>query len=89
MTPQQRRAAGRRRAWGRGPIILRFERLESRQLLTTPPQPLPDLVGADFATSHSLNWGDSFEAIGTILNQGGATTTRSPFSQVNDRAVAA
>jgi len=79
MTPQQRRAAGRRRAWGRGPIILRFERLEGRQLLTTPPQPLPDLVGADFATAHDLNWGDTFQAIGTILNQGNATTT-SPFN---------
>ena len=77
MTPQQRRAAGRRRAWGRGPVILRFERLEGRQLLTTttPPQPLPDLVGADFATAHNLNWGDTFQAIGTILNQGNAATT--------------
>ena len=81
MTPQQRRAAGRRRAWGRGPVILRFERLEGRQLLTTatPPQPLPDLVGADFATAHTLNWGDTFQAIGTILNQGNAATT-SPFN---------
>ncbi len=75
MTPQQRRAAGRRRAWGRGPIILRFERLEGRQLLTTAPQPLPDLVGADFATAHSLNWGDTFQAVGTIINQGNAATT--------------
>ncbi len=75
MTPQQRRAAGRRRAWGRGPVILRFERLEGRQLLTTPPAPLPDLVGADFATAHDLNWGDTFQAIGTILNQGNAATT--------------
>ena len=81
MTPQQRRAAGRRRAWGRGPVILQFERLEGRQLLTasSPPQPLPDLVGADFATAHSLNWGNTFQAIGTILNQGNATTT-SPFN---------
>ena len=79
MTPQQRRAAGRRRAWGRGPVILRFERLESRQLLTTPPQPLPDLVGADFATAHDLNWGDTFQALGTIMNQGNAATT-SPFN---------
>jgi hypothetical protein len=81
MTPQQRRAAGRRRAWGRGPVILPFERLESRQLLTTstaasaPSPPLPDLVGADFATAHNLNWGDTFQAVGTILNQGDAATT--------------
>src|SRR4051794_764384 len=72
MPSQKRRAAGRRRAWGRGPIILRFESLEGRQLLTTPPKPLPDLVGAVFATTHSLDWGDTFHAVGTILNQGNA-----------------
>jgi hypothetical protein len=43
----------------------------------TPAQPLPDLVGADFATPHSLNWGDTFQAIGTVLNQGSATATSS------------
>jgi hypothetical protein len=46
-------------------------------LLTTPPQALPDLVGATFDTAHSRNWGDSFNAVGTILNQGNATTTGS------------
>ena len=35
MATNQRRAAGRRRAWGRGPILLRFEPLEDRQLLST------------------------------------------------------
>jgi hypothetical protein len=79
MTPQKRRAAGRRRAWGRGPIILRFEPLEGRQLLAASAQPLPDLVGADFATAHDLNWGDTFQAVGTVLNQGGAATT-APFN---------
>jgi hypothetical protein len=77
MTSHQRRAAGRRRAWGRGPIILRFESLEGRQLMATTaaPEPLPDLVGADFATAHNLDWGDSFHAVGTILNQGKAAAT--------------
>jgi hypothetical protein len=82
MSPQKRRAAARRRAWGRGPIILRFERLEDRQLLTTSTaasQPLPDLVGADFSTAHNLAWGQSFQAVGTILNQGDAATT-GPFN---------
>src|SRR4051812_14450073 len=63
MPSQKRRAAGRRRAWGRGPIILRFESLEGRQLLTAPPKPLPDLVGAVFATTHNLDWGSSFHAV--------------------------
>ena len=40
MPSQKRRAAGRRRAWGRGPIILRFESLEGRQLLATSAQAL-------------------------------------------------
>src|SRR3954471_9376232 len=60
MTSQKRRAAGRRRAWGRGPIILRFESLEGRQLLSASSSAkalLPDLVGSSFATAHGLDWG--------------------------------
>ncbi len=34
MPSHDRRAAGRQRAWGRGPIILKFESLEGRQLLS-------------------------------------------------------
>ena len=34
MSTRDRRAEGRRRAWGRGPVILRFEPLEGRQLLS-------------------------------------------------------
>jgi hypothetical protein len=79
MPSQKRRAAGRRRAWGRGPIILRFESLEGRQLLAASAQPLPDLVGSSFATAHALDWGDSFHAVGTILNQGDAAVT-APFN---------
>src|SRR4051812_21313231 len=70
MPSHDRRAAARRRAWGRGPIILRFELLEGRQLLATTPQPLPDLVSAAFDTLHNLDWGDSFHAVGQIGNQG-------------------
>ena len=40
MPTLNRRAAGRRRAWGRGPIILKFDSLERRELLTVAP-PLP------------------------------------------------
>ncbi len=64
-------------------VILRFESLEGRQLLaasTSAAAPaLPDLVGATFDTPHSLNWGQSFQAVGTILNQGNATST-APFN---------
>src|SRR5262249_29594469 len=78
MSSRERRAAARRRAWGRGPIILRFEPLEGRQLLTA--NALPDLVGAAFDTSaHTLDWGDSFHATGQIRNQGAGDET-GPFN---------
>jgi hypothetical protein len=75
MATDKRRAAARRRAWGRGPIILRFEPLEGRALLATVTAPLPDLVGQSFQAPASLNWGDSFDAKGVIVNQGNAATT--------------
>lgn len=79
MSSHDRRAAGRRRAWGRGPMILRFEPLEGRQLLTGTPGMPPDLVAAAFHTSvSSLNWGESFHAQGTIQNIGAGDAT-SPF----------
>lgn len=69
MSSNNRRAAARRRAWGRGPIILRFEPLEGRQLLAASA--LPDLVGASLTTSvQTLDWGDSFRATGVVKNQG-------------------
>jgi hypothetical protein len=69
MLSNNRRAAARRRAWGRGPIILRFEPLEGRQLLAA--NPLPDLVGAALSTSvQTLDWGDTFHATGVVKNQG-------------------
>src|SRR5436305_1273931 len=68
MPTDERRAAARRRAWGRGPIILRFEPLEGRQLLSATP--LPDLAGQSFQTPASLTWGDSFDAKGVVANVG-------------------
>ena len=43
MSSQNRRAAGIRRAWGRGPIILKLECLERRELLAAslPTRPCP------------------------------------------------
>lgn len=41
MASDQRRAAARRKAWGRGPMILRFEPLEGRQLLSGAGDPIP------------------------------------------------
>jgi|GEM_PF-1037314 len=77
MPSQDRRAAARRRAWGRGPIILRFDSLEHRQLLAASP--LPDLLGNTFAvTSPTASWGDHIEVKGTVLNQGQATADQ-PF----------
>lgn len=78
MPSHDRRAAARRRAWGRGPIILRFEPLEGRQLLAA--NPLPDLVGAAFDISaHTVDWGDSFHATGQVRNQGNGPET-GPFN---------
>jgi hypothetical protein len=56
-------------------MILRFEPLEGRQLLSTSTTPLPDLVGASFSTPQTLNWGDSFDAVGSVSNAGNATAT--------------
>lgn len=80
MPTDRRRAAARRRAWGRGPMILRFEPLEGRQLLSTSgtTTPLPDLAGASFDTLHNLDWGDSFHARGSVINNGNAAVT-TPF----------
>ena len=76
MTSDKRRAAGRRRAWGRGPIILRFEPLENRELLSTATPALPDLVGQSFQTPTTLTWGSSFQAQGVVVNQGNAPATK-------------
>ncbi len=77
MPTLNRRAAGRRRAWGRGPIILKFDSLERRELLTAAP-PLADLAGSSLITIHNADWGDSVAVQGTIINQGGSTVT-APF----------
>lgn len=78
MSPNDRRAAARRRAWGRGPMILRFEPLEGRQLLAASAHPRPDLVATAFDTVHTLDWGDTFHAVGQVSNQGNAST-EAPF----------
>jgi CARDB len=76
MSSHDRRAAGRRRAWGRGPIILKIESLERRALMAGTP--LPDLVNASFTTPNNVaDWGDSVEVEGQVKNQGDATTTSS------------
>jgi CARDB len=75
MLSRKRRADGRRRAWGRGPIILRFESLEGRHLLAAATSALPDLVGAALSTPGSLAWGGTFQAVGQVLNQGDAAAT--------------
>jgi hypothetical protein len=85
MSSQDRRAAGIRRAWGRGPIILKLEHLETRQMLTASAaataasSTLPDLVNSALVSSASVgDWGDTLEIEGRVKNQGGGTTT-APF----------
>ena len=79
MSSQDRRSAGRRRAWGRGPIILKFESLERRELLSSAGPALPDLVGSSFVTTANADWNQSITASGTVTNQGLATVT-TPFN---------
>jgi hypothetical protein len=68
MSSHDRRAAGRRRAWGRGPIILKFDALEKRRLLAA--RGLPDLVGSAFEIPSTADWNDTIQASGQITNQG-------------------
>jgi len=76
MSSYDRRAVARRRAWGRGPMILRFEPLEGRQLLTTTTvKPVADLIATQFTTVHSASWGQQIAASGTIANRGNGTTS--------------
>jgi hypothetical protein len=56
-------------------MILRFEPLEGRRLLSTSSAK-PDLVASQFSTVDSANWGTDINATGTIANRGKATTTR-------------
>ncbi len=77
MPTLNRRAAGRRRAWGRGPIILKFDSLERRELLTSPP-PAAELAGSSLVTTHAADWNDTVSVQGTIVNQGG-TAVNVPF----------
>ena len=82
MPSHDRRAAGRRRAWGRGPIILKLESLERRELLTataTSTSNLPDLVNSSLLIStNTADWNDTIAVSGKVKNQGRSTTT-APF----------
>jgi hypothetical protein len=79
MSSHDRRSAGRRRAWGRGPIILKFESLEKREVLSNAGSALPDLVASSFVTTSNADWNGVITATGEITNQGRATVT-TPFN---------
>ncbi len=79
MSSHDRRAAGRCRAWGRGPIILKFESLEGRELLSAAGLALPDLVASSFTTTTNADWNSPITAKGVITNQGRGTVT-TPFN---------
>lgn len=73
MSSRDRRAAARRRAWGRGPVILRFEPLEGRQLMASGTgAALPDLVATSLIASPTGDWGQKVQVSGTIANIGTA-----------------
>ena len=72
MPSHDRRAAGRRRAWGRGPIILKFDALEKREVLSSA-RGRPDLVASQFYTTKTADLNDTIQAVGAITNQGKAT----------------
>jgi hypothetical protein len=74
MSTYDRRAVARRRAWGRGPMILRFDSLEGRQLLSAASAKA-DLLSTQFSTVHSASWGNQIAATGTIANRGKVATT--------------
>ena len=76
-----RRATARRRAWGRGPMILRFEPLETRDLMAAKlahvavaKAALPDLIPQTLSLPTTMTFAQNFEATGSILNQGNAPT---------------
>src|SRR6185437_8857414 len=76
MPSPDRRATGRRRAWGRGPVDLKLESLEGRALLAARAGNLPDLVNSALAVSSNVSdWGSSVEAEGRVTNQGANATT--------------
>ena len=70
-----RRAAARRRAWGRGPAILRFDSLEARGLMAVGTATLPDLLATHFSAGGNFDWDQLIHVQGTIANQGGGPTT--------------
>jgi hypothetical protein len=80
MSSHNRRAAGIRRAWGRGPIILKLEGLERRELLAASANStLPDIVNSSLVTAPTTaDWGQTLEVEGRVKNQGGGATT-APF----------
>ncbi len=67
MSSRDRRAAGRRRAWGRGPVILRFEPLEGRQLMTA------DVPGGDSVASDDV--AEVLTTLDTLAADAAAETT--------------
>ncbi len=77
MPSHDRRAAGRRRAWGRGPIILKLESLERRALMAASSNStLPDLVNSALTVSNSVSdWNGTLEVGGRVTNQGASTET--------------
>lgn len=76
MPSPEYRADGRRRAWGRGPVRLKLEVLERRDLMAAGASTLPDLVNSSLQVSSSVSdWAGSEQVSGKVTNQGHGTTT--------------
>src|SRR5215213_8403423 len=89
MSNDDRRARARRRAWGRGPTILRFEPLEGRQLLSIS-DPIADIASAAGAADTSST--TTSAEVTTLGSQSPTTTvltTTAPTATTTTTATAA
>jgi hypothetical protein len=60
-------------------MILRFDSLEKREVLSAAGHALPDLVGSSFVTVQDADWGSTVTVTGQVTNQGDAAAA-GPFS---------
>lgn len=84
MATHDRRDSAGRRSGSRGPAILRFEPLESRQLLSANTgaavagAKAPDLVAVSFRSDPYGDWGHAIKVGGALRNDGNADA-KAPF----------
>ena len=94
MSSDDRRTRARRRAWGRGPTILRFEPLEGRQLLTAtnPLAVIASAAGMDTSTLAATgtdSHGTTATPATTTTTTGSASTPAAATTSTTTTAAAA